>query len=75
MMSLLTDPNMIMLYITVGGFILAKLIYPFLEKLVGKTPSMADDQFLIATKKIVEEAMAKKAAKITKPKTPAAPVE
>lgn len=62
-MDFITSPAMITIGLTMAGVILAKIVFPYLEKLVGKTPSMADDEFLAATEKIVSDAVAKKVAK------------
>lgn len=62
LMNVLTAPTTVTVALTVLGVVLANIVYPWLEKLVGKTPSKTDDEFLAATEKIVNDALAAKQA-------------
>jgi len=48
------------------GTALTLLVWPLLEKLVAKTPSKSDDEFLASIESIVNAAIAKKKSKPSK---------
>lgn len=62
-LALIHDPAVQTVAFTILGVMLAKVIYPYLEGLVKKTPTLSDDEFLSRTKIIIDEALAKKTAK------------
>ncbi len=57
------DPAIITGIAAFVGVLLAKFVYPFLEKLVGKTETKTDDEFLEAIKGMIDGAIAKKKTK------------
>lgn len=65
-------PGVQMVAYTIVGVILAKLLFPYLEKLVKKTPSLTDDEYLAKTEAIVVAALDKKLKKLAAPATTAA---
>ena len=61
--QLWSDPAVQTVAWTVLGVLLAKAVYPLLEKLVKKTPTLTDDEFLAEIEGIVNDALAKKKTK------------
>lgn len=61
--SIIHAPETITFGLVVAGVLLTKVIWPYLEAVVKKTPSLSDDQFLTSIEKIVNDALAAKKAK------------
>ena len=68
--ALWADPATQTVFWTLIGVLLAKAVYPLLQKLVLKTETKTDDEFLASIEDMINAAIAKKT---TKAKTPTAP--
>lgn len=60
LVDIVTDPLALTAYATFVGVVLVRAIWPKLEKIVKKTPTKTDDEWLEIIKKTVNEALAKK---------------